>query len=141
MSYDNLDIDRFTSLKPMSSYPKNVLNELLFISFVPGELSTPFGSYVYRLQKYPGDIDTRQIFKSCCSVDDVVRRFAKELQRVVKNILDTPEHYFSEVKAGLDSDYDIQLGKISNGTWYPDRDLLAISEELYNEEKLNEVEY
>lgn len=80
------DIRRFTELKPRESYPETALNEIKLLSFSRDKLADPFGSYIYRIQKYPGDIDLIEKFTECCSLDDAITKFEKSLKNVVRNI-------------------------------------------------------
>src|SRR5579872_5351282 len=113
------NIRRFIQSKPSSSYPKKILDEIKLLSFSRDKTATPFGSFIYRIQKYPGDLDLVQEFTDCCNVDDVVTKFSKELQNIVKKINKKRLHYFSEVKAGIDERYDIDIGKMIDGNYTP----------------------
>ena len=141
-----LPFDRFISKKPVSTYPKSIINEIKLISAsVEGNPSvttdtTPFGSLVYRLQKYPGDIDVIENFTACCSVEDVVNKFALAFQKVVKRIKSSKLHYYSESKIGLDRRYEIEIGHLINGKYQPDPNLKKNVYALYEHELLPENE-
>ena len=59
----------------------------------------PFGSASYRVIRWPGDLDLRELFKSKEPIDKIVKRFMSELQRLVKRITKEKLVYFSEVKS------------------------------------------
>lgn len=134
------NIRRFTETKPISSYPKEILNEIKLLSFSRDKTATPFGSYIYRLQKYPGDLDLVEEFTECCSLNDVVTKFSKALQNVVKKINKKRSHYFSEVKVGLDERYDIDIGEMIDGNYFPNPYLSYISNNLKNKKLLSKEE-
>lgn len=135
------DLAPYIELRPSSSIPQSVINELYLISFIPEEQISPFGSYVYRVQKYPGDIDGRQVFEECCTVEDVVKKFMKELKRVVKDVISKKHHYYSEIKAGFDPAYNIPFGTVTNGIWSMDDQFTDNIYDLYDIGKLNDEEY
>jgi hypothetical protein len=145
MSYITLDtnrnIDPFISTKPLSSYSEDLLRNMRMLSFFPKGLADPFGSFIYRIQKYPGDVDLIEEFQECCTVNDVINKFIKNLRRVIKDILSSKMHYFSEFKCGLDHRYDIDIGDCTNGVYRPNRDLRLISLDLMKKGLLNMSEY
>lgn len=130
----------YLETKPIESYPKQLIQDMYMISFFPDEMATPFGSYIYKMQKYPGDVDLVQHFKECCTVDEVINKFIKELRRVVKDVLKSKMHYFSEFKAGLDHIYDVDVGNLSNGLYKIDPDLRDNTLELHNAGLFNDEE-
>jgi hypothetical protein len=71
MSYITLDtnrnIDPFISTKPLSSYSEDLLRNMRMLTFFPKGLADPFGSFIYRIQKYPGDVDLIEEFQECYS--------------------------------------------------------------------------
>lgn len=140
------DINRFIEVKPESSYPENILKEIKLLSFSRNKTAEPFGSFIYRIQKYPGDIDLVEEFTDCCSVSDVVIKFASALKRIVGEINRKPFHYFSEFKAGLDNRYDINIGQMINGVYTPNPYLSSITYEmlrsgLFSSEENNIIQY
>jgi hypothetical protein len=129
---NSLPISRYLETKPLESYPAELLKDMKMVSFFKDELATPFGSYIYRMQKYPGDVDLLEKFEDCCTADQVVRKFIKSLHRVVTDILKSKQHYFSEFKTGIDHRYDIDIGECNNGYYLMDPHLGVISMELFN---------
>jgi hypothetical protein len=137
----NKNINRFLQVKPFSSYTEEAINNIKLLSFSRDKLATPFGSYIYRLQKYPGDLDLVEEFTECCSLENVINKFIKSLQNIVKNINRNRLHYFSEVKAGLDHRYDIDIGTMENGYYRPNKYLGDIIKKLHAKKLLSQEEY
>jgi len=115
ISKDN-HLDSFTeviSTKPRSSYPEDIIQEFALVS-IDKKNSFPIGSYSYRIQKYPSDIDMLEEVVGCCSVNEVVNEFVKNLQKIVEILLSTQNHYFMEIKAGLDERFLIDMDNLEN---------------------------
>lgn len=144
MSYIGIDpeinINRFKETNPIESYPDSVLKEIKLLSFSRNKLASVFGSYIYRVQKYPGDIDLVEEYTECCNANDVINKFIKSLKKIVKNIQEKRIHYLSEVKVGLDYRYHVYLGEINNGIYNINKKLNEISNNLYNKGLLSEEE-
>jgi hypothetical protein len=133
----NRNINPFLQTLPEDSYTDIVKRNIHLLSFDKnGEPPAVFGSYIYRIQKYPGDIDLRESYIGCCSIGDVVTRFAKSLKRVVNAVLKERNHYMSEFKAGIDTRYYFDLGDCVYGIYTPDRQLAENVENLYRNELL-----
>jgi hypothetical protein len=136
----NKNIEPFIEIRPESSYPKEILKQIHMLSINKDE-SVPFGSMVYRLQKYPGDIDIYETYMDEGSIDNIVKKFAKALQKIVKNIIKTRVHYYSEVKAGIDWRYDIDIGNITNGIYTPSANLFKDIQQMFKDKLFNKDEY
>jgi len=136
----NHDYKRFTQIKELSSYPNPVMNEIHRLSadklLIHGHFhANPFGSYNLRIQKYPGDIDLAEFYTRCCSKNKVIDEFYKDIKIVVDNIVKTKRHYYSEVKAGLDKRFSLELDKyIFNGVFLPNK---ALYDKIYGLMKKN----
>lgn len=140
------NLNRFLEVKPESSYPESAKEQIKLLSFSHNKSAQPFGSYIYRVQKYPGDLDLVEEFTRCCSLKDVTSQFAKVLQRVVKKISKSRLHYLSEIKAGLDLRYDVYIGELERGIYMPSIQLRQISENmtkkgLLSKEENNIIQY
>ena len=109
------DFNRFVELKPEDSYPKSVLKEIKLLTAYPNGTAIPFGSIIYRIQAYPGDVDLLEIYKQNGSPQTVANKFAKSLQDIVRRIKSDRLHYYSEIKCGVDKRYDINIGKMEKG--------------------------
>lgn len=128
-------INELTAVKPLDSYTQDQLNNIKILSLRKHKLADPFGSAVYRIQKYPADLDLHEVFAECCSIDEVVSVFERKIKKIAKDIKKTKLHYFSEFKAGLDIRYDVDVGPISNGIYKPNKDLLNFPANLLNKKE------
>jgi len=140
----NIDIQPYLKSKPLSAYPIDLIKNMKMISFYHDEMATPFGSYIYRMQKYPGDVDLLEEFTYCCTAEEVVKKFKKRLIEVVNNITSEKGHYFSEFKAGIDKRYDIDIGDLINGKYDINPNLSEISVGmhkigLFDDKELNKI--
>lgn len=143
MSY-NPDFDEnydFLQNKPKSSYPKNVTDELNRLRYdVKHDNITPFGSYLFRYQKYYGDYDNIEYIEGN-NKNILVKKFVNRMKQIVKNILKTPNHYYSEVKAGYDPVYQFSVGYLCNGIYYVDNDFLPRIQDLYQKGQFDKKDY
>jgi hypothetical protein len=133
-------IDTYLNKRPLSSYSHKVLNELSLIAINPNKGATPFGSYIYRFQRYPGDIDGREEIGICCSKEQAARKYVQAIKRIVKNIKSKRSHYYSEIKAGINPLFDFSVGNLIDGKYIPNPDLLTITASLYSMNLLTEQE-
>jgi len=106
-------LDKLLEIKPREAYPQSVVDKIKLISFWKKGLATPFGSYIYRMQKYAGDIDLLEEFNEYTDELTVIQQFIKVLKNIIKTL--PRSHYFSEFKAGYDPYYNIDIGTLSNG--------------------------
>ena len=149
--YVNLDpkqnIDPYVDSMPLSSFPRSLLEETEILHFecpkCDDNESAPiiFGSSNYRIQKYFADIDLRQPFKGVNSIEELVKLFEIQLKKIVDKINKLKTHYVTEIKAGLDMRYLINVGKLINGRYTPDNNLLYNVRNLYNNKLLSNLEY
>lgn len=135
------DLSRYIDIKPQNSYPQSIINEIKLLSFSKGMNAIPFGSYIYKIQKYPGDVDLIEDFSDCCSMDQVIEKFIRRLKMIIKEIRKRRYHYFSEFKAGLDSRYDIDIGSLKNGIYDINQEIGKISYQYYKNGLFNFEEY
>lgn len=129
------------------SYTPQIINNIELLSF-SDEGATPFGSYIYKVQKYPGDIDLVEKFEDCCSIDDVVNKFAKRFQQIVKSIIKLKKHYMTEAKIGEDNRYEVgihEIGFLRRGSYYINdntkANLVEVANELLSNGLLPKEEY
>ena len=111
------DFDQLIEQKPMDVYPKSILNEMALLRASPNGHVIPFGSAVYRIQAYPGDVDLLEDYSRCCNKANVTERFAADLKKIVKRVVSARLHYYSEIKAGVDMRYNIDIGTLLNGNY------------------------
>lgn len=106
------NFDKTTKLKNLSSIPKEIKNTLKTSTYNEKN-SIPFGSWIYKSQQYPGDIDLLEIEERCCSVPEATKKFVKVTQSLVDKILKTRKFYIGDIKAGLDHIYMLDIGNIN----------------------------
>ena len=74
-----------------------------------------FGSYVYRSQYYPSDIDYHEIIDTTpANEKDIYKKTVKIIQSIVRDIQKRKNIYFGEFKAGIDKRFDIDVLDIYN---------------------------
>jgi len=139
-------INRFNVLKnigikPESSIPKNLIDRVDLILLNERDEWKIFGSSMYRIQKYYGDIDVRETYVDNKSVGDILNKAAETIKKIVRDINSTPISYFSEFKAGLDLRYDIDIGKPNNGIYHPLKEAIPKIKILYKQKLLDNTEY
>lgn len=145
MGVSPTSFSQMTSKRPLVSYPPDIFKNIQILTAHKGDKVIPFGSLTYRAQKYPGDIDLREDFIDCCHPDEVVTKFAKYLRALVKKITARKNHYVTEIKAGIDERYDIDIGSCQNGVYQPNKEVLISITNLYytigllNDEEKNDI--
>lgn len=84
-------------------------DQLKAIKLIEGSLNEgkPFGSFIFKSQTYPGDLDVIEIVEACCTVDDVVNKMNTHFKSIIKKINSTRGYYVSEIKVGIDERYKI----------------------------------
>jgi len=142
-NYDDL----LSTRKYPNSYTPQVIKNVEMLSF-SDEGAVPFGSYIYKVQKYPGDIDLVEVFEECCTIKDIVNKMAKKFQSIVRKIVKERKHYMIEAKIGEDDRYDVgprQIGYIDKGIYYfhdsQKKKLEELTEEMIYEGLIDEDEY
>lgn len=133
-------INPLLQVKPLSSYPQNLLQTIKMISFDPNKNAEPFGSYIYRLQRYSADIDLFEEYIDHSKPNELVHKFAKKLQHMITNIKKSKMHWFSEFKAGLDLRYDVDIGELFKGEWLNKPNIIGISSRLMSDGLINKNE-
>lgn len=72
----------------------------------------PFGSWTYKSQLYPGDIDLIELEQHCCDIKEATKKFVKDTKKIVKKIKKSRGYYLGDIKAGIDISYLIDIGEI-----------------------------
>ncbi len=123
-----------TRLKDPKQYTLPVKKLLKVISYDKEKIH-PFGSFTYRSQPYPGDIDSGEEFIECCGQQDAITQIAKKIQRIIKKVLNAEGFYFADFKAGIDPLYFINIGYYDQDKLYnfnPEKILLSFTEQYKN---------
>lgn len=95
------------------------------------------GSYSFRSQRYPADVDTINTvetlrkdgeWRAASTADkmELAREFVRRLQKIVENTLNATSTFYLEVKAGYDwgtLDEFYPIGDMRDGVFTPDSDL------------------
>ena len=127
--------------KPTSSFNLYVDDELKNLSYAKHDSTImPFGSYLFRYQKYPGDIDLIEDIVGN-SKQEVVKNFCKRIKEIVRSIQKKKGHYYSEVKFGQDLTYAIKVGYLKEGVYYVNPSLKQTLIKLYNNRQFSKEDY
>lgn len=128
--------------KPKESYPYEVVSDIKTILFSKDKDYLPIvGSFGYRIQKYPGDIDLLEIYSDKKFNKSMYNTFIESLQNTIKRIESNKDFYFSEFKIGKDERYEIDIGKLLNGFYVPSKNLLKKVKDMHSKKLLNKDEY
>jgi len=94
--------------KPISSYPKKLQRDIHLLRVDrQGEIII-MGTTTFRSSLYASDLDLiENIFKK--GKDRLIAFFQRNIQRVVRQIVEAKDHYFLELKCGLDERYHFDL--------------------------------
>jgi hypothetical protein len=130
-----MNYQKYIEHKPESAYTQKMRDEIRLLSVSKDQLAVPFGSIIYRIQQFPADLDLLENVFYRGNEKDVIDRFVKEIQSIVYEIEHLRLHYYSEIKAGLDNRYDINIGELKFGKWIKNLELKDSINEL-NDKKL-----
>lgn len=86
--------------KLISSYSLPFRKVISLVTFDKNTL--PVGSFVYKEQKYPGDIDIREVLKGGNTRQKAIKKIVKDIQTIIKKIVNEPGFYVADFKAGID---------------------------------------
>lgn len=109
--------------KPIISYTIPTIEAINMISTKKFPKVVIAGSYIYRVQRYPGDIDlTDTIIKVKKGKSDPIGQLVKSIQdiiiRIKKEILGKTNFFLGDIKIGMDRDYKQLIkgiGEIKSG--------------------------
>jgi len=111
--------DQLLERKPENVYSRPVKRQISMISFNKDKMKlhepTIFGSFIYRTQKYAGDIDLIEDFEYE-DRESTIKLFIARLRQIINGL--KGNRFFSEFKCGNDKRYDIDIGALSNGKYY-----------------------
>lgn len=134
-------IDRAFESKSTESYPANIYEEMDYLCVDQEEKGVhPIGSLSYRGTKYAGDYDFfEKIDKG--TREKTIEFFVKNLPRMVREYVKLKNHYFIEIKCGVDSRYDFNIGVCQNGVYYMSDNLREDINNLYSQKLITNPEY
>jgi hypothetical protein len=125
--------------KPPEVYPAQAKKRVQMLSYRPDDPSNIIGSYSFRSQRYPGDIDTMNTVGEVNIVGEwheatsaeaprLVAQFIERLRSIVANVASSHSSFYLEVKAGYDweaLDRIKPIGDMHNGIFTPSSTLKA----------------
>lgn len=127
------------STKPYEALPDIAKEEIHLVSYNKDIPPAVVGSYGYRVQKYPADIDLMEsvdqikVYGTWHPATDPVElaeAFAKKIKNVIRDIQHKPLHHLLDFKAGIDPRYHVVLGKMENGVLSLDEKFIPTMIEL-----------
>src|SRR5271154_628034 len=69
-----------------------------------------YGSYLYRAQPWPSDIDGTQQYTFCkkypCSRSEAEKKLINLLQEVINKILNSKDFFLGDIKVGVDTEIE-----------------------------------
>src|SRR5690606_339545 len=89
--------------------PPNIKKKLQLIS-LDYDKARIIGSFNYKIQLFPGDIDIYEEVDLMAN-EDFRKEFVKGIQKIVKDYKKSPQHYFMELKCGIDERYALRPGQ------------------------------
>ncbi len=120
------------------SFPESVKNAIKLLSFVYDN-SAPYGSYIYRAQPYPSDVDVMERVIECCGKKSAINKIIEHFRQIIKGIKKKKDVYFGDIKAGLDMIFfDIYAVYIKK---FKPKSLKPIIKELYNKKYIDKEIY
>lgn len=135
----NPDYENILETKPVVSYSRKVIDEIERLAVDPDNIQ-PFGSYIYRYQKFPGDIDLVEPVMTD-SKEDTIKIFVKRIKEIVKDVTSRSTNFYSEIKCGIDGAYQINIGYLEGGIFYVDKDCLNNINNLNRNNLLEKEDY
>lgn len=124
---------------PNTSFPKKLMRDLKLISIDPKN-TTIMGSSTYRNMLYPSDYDMLEQITGD-TMEDTILFFAHLIQKLVSNLVKQKNHFFMELKAGLDHRYDIDIGTVHNNQFIINSQLREIVDNYHKNHLFNDDEY
>lgn len=104
------DSSKLVQIKNNKSFSQSVQKLYHSLTYDPKN-AIVFGTYVYRAQPYPGDVDMAEVFTECCTTEQLGESIALKIKKIIKKFLSNKEYFFADFKAGIDNKYYIFIGK------------------------------
>lgn len=136
--YGKLDDKILFASKGKHNLPKNIKNEIKMISIDYDEINV-IGSFNYKIQKFPADLDLLETFTFKRN-KKYTKEFVKGIKKIVKDYEESKEHYFLELKCGLDHRFFIFPGVLENGNYIPSQSFKQKIESLVAQNLLTKEE-
>lgn len=125
--------------KNYDTLPDAAKDEIHLVSYNKNVIPNVVGSYAYRVQKYPADIDLMEnvdqievhgIWEPATNATELANAFSQKVKTIIRDIEDMPLHYLLDFKAGVDPRYLVVLGKMENGNLTIDEKFIPAMIEL-----------
>jgi len=136
-----MNYQKYIEHKPQSTYTQKMRDEIRLLSVSGDQLAVPFGSIIYRIQQFPADLDLLEDVTYNDTERRAVDKFVKSIQHIVYEIEHMRLHYYSEIKAGLDNRYDIDIGELVIGRWLQNPKLKDAINKLNSKKLLKPDDY
>lgn len=107
----DIEFQKLTAVKPDSSI-SNPIKKIIELISGKSKSVIPFGSWKYKSQLYPGDIDLIEIDEECCSKEEATIKFVKHIQKIVRAIKNARGVYLGDIKAGEDKLFKVDIGQM-----------------------------
>ena len=140
----NEAIDKIVERKTDYTFPDELKNHIQMVSYGyynNGPNASVFGSYLYRLQKNPSDIDLIENIVYKGSEQEVINSFVKTFQKIIKKIMSDHLHYITDIKCGLDQRYIFNIGEMQEGKFTPAIDLMSNFKKLLDKKDITKANY
>lgn len=94
--------------KNLNDLSREIKNVTKTITISPTK-SKLYGSFVYRAQTYPSDIDVHEVIDSSISKEDAYSKMVDALRTLIKKIHTMPGAYVGDIKAGMDKRFEVDI--------------------------------
>lgn len=120
----NPELQRKLEAKESNEIPNYAKKEIHLVTYNPDSPPNIIGSYSYRMQKYPADIDLMDNVSSyrvhgkweaATDMGQIISSFAKRISEIARAIEREKGHYLLDFKAGVDERYLFRLGDMNSG--------------------------
>ncbi len=139
MKYNN---DDFYEVKDPEFFDQKIKEAIRLLS--NGD-AKPFGSFIFKVQTYPSDLDLIEKISKCCKPESLYDTVTTDYRNIVRKVLNTKGYYFTEGKNGYDNRFKIDIGKwnYSKMIWenFNLDDVLSKIQDLYDKNLLKDSEY
>jgi len=139
------NVETLLGTKKLDEFPEEISYDAIDLISLPEtkvglEFAQPYGSFTNRIADYYGDVDLHQLYVFNGDIEHMRITLAKEFQKIVKNILKSKNHFYSEIKAGLDKRFKFDIGLLENNIYTLSEEMYIIPQELHEQGLLSDIE-
>lgn len=129
--------------KPDVSIPNYIMDQMRILKVNKNDRSDIklIGSASYRAPLYPSDIDMYEKTSLGFNKPSAIQFFKMGIMGIVRDILNSKNHFFIELKCGIDERYDFDIGTFNNGRYNPSNGLLNKLEVMRDMRLISEKEF